>query len=258
MPATERAFPFLSQTSSLNADPSPLVPGASSIVPIALCSKRAYIYDMRLFFFALILLWYTGAFAAGCGSTVSNPTVGMQRVTEGSSITPSLTNTINISGIVVEPNVDYDFSPACIISAMPHCKITIRTNDSSSNNGLTSGKKGQVAALKNFQMSFDNESPMSKVADSSWIIYPSDLNLQVGDSLYIKDYSAVYAFLFNERTHCDGPAEMYATGEYFVTPTDETLSASNVRVLIVEKPKIHNRDAGGRCVNDKKRNVIKY
>ena len=213
---------------------------------------------MRLFFFALILLWYTGAFAAGCGSSFTNPIIGMQRVTEGSSITPSLANTINISGIVVEPNVDYDFSPACIISAMPHCKITIRTNDSSSNNELASGKNGQVTALKNFQVSFDNESSMSKVADSSWIIYPSDLNLQVGDTLYIKDYSAVYAFLFNERTHCDGPAEMYATGEYFVNPTEDILATPRSRVLKVERHQIHNRDAGGRCLNDKKRNVIKY
>lgn len=28
---------------------------------------------------------------------------------------------------------------------------------------------------------------MSKVADSTWILYPSDLELNIGDTLYVKD-----------------------------------------------------------------------
>ena len=211
-----------------------------------------------MLFFILTIFAYIGVHASGCGSFFTNPIIGMQRVTEDSSIVPSLANTISISGIVVEPNVDYQFSSACIISAMPNCNIIIHTNDTSSNNGSVSSKGGKITALKNFKVNFDNESPMSKVADSSWIIYPSDLNLQAGDTLYIKDYSAVYAFLFSESTHCDGPAYIHATGEYFVNPTEDILSTPRSRVLRVEKPKIHNRDAGGRSVNEKKRNVIRY
>ena len=115
-----------------------------------------------------------------------------------------------------------------------------------------------VAALRNFKIDSEEKNAMYNAVDSAWIIYPKGLNLQVGDSLYIKDYSAVYSFLFKESTHCDGPAEIYATGEYFVNPTEDILSAPRSRVLKVERPKVHNRDAGGRCLNDKKRNVIKY
>lgn len=214
---------------------------------------------MRLFFFALILLWYTGASATNCSSYPR----GMQNVIEGDTVSELLKNTINVSGIVINPDVDYMFTAACWISAGPRCYASVTTEKYSrkmvlDHDTVTISSNARVAALRNFKIDSDEKNAMYNAVDSSWIIYPEELNLQEGDSLYIKDYSAIYSFLFSESTHCDGPAYIHATGEYFVNPTEDILATPRSRVLKVEKPKIHNRDAGGRCVNDKKRNVIKY
>ena len=214
---------------------------------------------MRLFFFALILLWYTGASATNCSS---NPP-GMQNVIEGDTVSELLKNTINISGIVINTDVDYMSSAACWINALPNCFASVTTEKYSRKMVLDQdtvivSSNARVAALRNFKIDSEKKNAMYNAVDSSWIIYPEELNLQEGDSLYIKDYSAIYSFLFSERTHCDGPAYIDATGEYFVNPTEDILSAPRSRVLKVERPKVHNRDAGGRCLNDKKRNVIKY
>ncbi|MBO7061692.1 MAG: hypothetical protein J6W54_11455 [Fibrobacter sp.] len=187
----------------------------------------------------------------------------MQVAVDNTPIATILESSVNISGIVVNPDVDYITSAACWISAGPRCNIAVISEKYShevilGNDTISAYSSAMVAALRNFKIDSEEKNAMYNAVDSAWIIYPKGLNLQVGDSLYIKDYSAVYSFLFKESTHCDGPAEIYATGEYFVNPTEDILSTPRSRVLKVEKPKFHNRDAGGRCVNDKKRNVIRY
>ena len=214
---------------------------------------------MRYLCFLCLLLWISGASATNCSS---NPR-GMQDMKEGDSANELLKNTINISGIVVDPNVNYITSAACRINALPNCYASVTTEKYSrkmvlDHDTVTISSNARVAALRNFKIDSDEINAMYNAVDSSWIIYPEELNLQEGDSLYIKDYSAIYSFLFSESTHCDGPAYIHATGEYFVNPTEDILATPRSRVLKVEKPKIHNRDAGGRCVNDKKRNVIRY
>ena len=214
---------------------------------------------MRDLCFLCILFWFSGAFAIICNS---NPR-GMQNMKEGDSANELLKNTINISGIVINPDVDYMSSAACWINALPNCYASVTTEKYSrkmvlDHDTVTISSNARVAALRNFKIDSDEINAMYNAVDSSWIIYPEELNLQEGDSLYIKDYSAIYSFLFSERTHCDGPAYINATGEYFVNPTEDILATPRSRVLKVEKPRIHNRDAGGRCVNDKKRNVIRY
>ena len=214
---------------------------------------------MRCLCFLCILLWSTWAFAGPCVSQ----TTGMQVAVDNTPIATILESSVNISGIVVNPDVDYITSAACWISAGPRCNIAVISEKYShevilGNDTISAYSSAMVAALRNFKIDSEEKNAMYNAVDSAWIIYPKGLNLQVGDSLYIKDYSAVYSFLFKESTHCDGPAEIYATGEYFVNPTEDILSTPRSRVLKVEKPKFHNRDAGGRCVNDKKRNVIRY
>ena len=210
---------------------------------------------MQFIFFALILLWYTGAFANPCHP--SNP-IGMQNALDNTPISSYLENVIDISGIVIDPNVDVETNVVCIYNALPSCHFFTVYSHSSENPDSTTECFGRVAALQNFKVDGEQKNAMSSAVDSSWIIYPEELNLQIGDSLYVKNYSALYHFLFSETYHCDLSPRIYATGEYFVNPTEDILSAPRSRMLKVEKPKIHNRDAGGRCLNDKKRNVIKY
>ena len=210
---------------------------------------------MRYLFFLCILLLYSGAFAGPCHP--SSP-IGMQNATDNTPISSYLENTINISGIVIDPNVDVETNVACTYNALPCCFGFTVYSHSPENPDSTTECFGRVAALQNFKVDGEKKNAMSNAVDSSWIIYPEDLNLQIGDSLYIKNYSALYHFLFNETYHCDLPPRIYATGEYFVNPTEDILSTPRSRILKVEKPKFHNRDAGGRCVNDKKRNVIRY
>ena len=214
---------------------------------------------MRFFIFCLLLVTWAIADSYPCFSK----TTGMQVAVDDTPVATMLKNAINISGIVVNPDVDYITSAACWISAGPRCIASVTTEKYSrkmvlDHDTVTISSNARVAALRNFKIDSDEINAMYNAVDSSWIIYPEELNLQEGDSLYIKDYSAIYSFLFSESTHCDGPAYIHATGEYFVNPTEDILATPRSRVLKVEKPKVHNRDAGGRCVNDKKRNVIKY
>ena len=209
---------------------------------------------MRYLCFLCILLWISETFASQCGVDPR----GMQNAIEGDTIDELLKNTVNISGIVVDPYVNYQESRACSINGpSPKCgPIEILSKERTPELGDTTIiRTGSVAVLRNLKMDYENSSAMIKAVDSSWIIYPYELELQVGDSIYIKNYSAVYYFL--SSYNCDYPT-ITATGEYFVNPTEDILATPRSRVLKVEKPKIHNRDAGGRCVNDKKRNVIKY
>ena len=210
---------------------------------------------MQLVFFLAILLLFTGAFAGPCHP--SSP-IGMQNATDNTPISSYLENTINISGIVIDPNVDPINNVACTYNGLPSCTFFTVYSHSSESPDSTTESLGKIAALQYFKVDGEKKNAMSNAVDSSWIIYPNDLNLQAGDSLYIKNYSALYHFLFNETYHCDLPPKIYATGEYFVNPTEDILATPRSRVLKVEKPKFHNRDAGGRCVNDKKRNVIRY
>ncbi|MBO7551203.1 MAG: hypothetical protein J6T62_06750 [Fibrobacter sp.] len=194
---------------------------------------------------------------------------GMQRLVDkptdstDMSTFPSLEHTVNISGIVdsVVPIVtdsmlgDIDLN-SCVeyeINGEIHCHYSIVGYlDPSSNRQ----EEVRHVLLRNFKAYFETESPMTKALDSSWIYYPKKIELKVGDSLYIKGYSA----LFNntKKEVCTYFPSAVVVGEYFVNPTEDILSTPRSRVLNVEKPKIHNRDAGGRCVNDKKRNVIRY
>jgi hypothetical protein len=194
---------------------------------------------------------------------------GMQRLVDkptdstDMSTFPSLEHTVNISGIVdsVVPIVtdsmlgDIDLN-SCVeyeINGEIHCHYSIVGYlDPSSNRQ----EEVRHVLLRNFKAYFETESPMTKALDSSWIYYPKKIELKVGDSLYIKGYSA----LFNntKKEVCTYFPSAVVVGEYFVNPTEDILSTPRSRVLKVEKPKIHNRDAGGRCVNDKKRNVIRY
>ena len=195
---------------------------------------------------------------------------GMQRLVDkptdstDMSTFPSLEHTVNISGIVdsVVPIVtdsmlgDIDLN-SCVeyeINGEIHCHYSIVGYlDPSSNRQ----EEVRHVLLRNFKAYFETESPMTKALDSSWIYYPKKIELKVGDSLYIKGYSA----LFNNaksNASCMYIPSAVVVGEYFVNPTEDILATPRSRVLNVEKPKIHNRDAGGRCVNDKKRNVIRY
>ena len=195
---------------------------------------------------------------------------GMQRQVDiptdstNMSIFPSLEHTVNISGIVdsvvpiVMDSIDgtYDIN-ACVeyeSNGKINCFYNVVGYLDSSSRELQNVRR---VFLRNFKTIYEAESPMTKVLDSSWIYYPKKIELNVGDSLFIKGYSAL---VDNTRRDISCMYIPYATivGEYFVNPTEDILATPRSRVLKVEKPKIHNRDVGGRCVNDKKRNVIKY
>ena len=194
---------------------------------------------------------------------------GMQRLVDkptdstDMSTFPSLKHTVNISGIVdsVVPIAtdsmlgDIDLN-ACVeyeINGETHCHYSIVGYLNPSSNRQ---EEVRHVFLRNFKAYFETESPMTKALDSSWIYYPQKIELKVGDSLFIKGYSALFNNAKNEN--CTYFPSAVVTGEYFVNPTEDILSTPRSRVLKVEKPRIHNRDAGGRCVNDKKRNVIRY
>ena len=177
---------------------------------------------------------------------------------------PSLEHTVTISGIVDS------ILPIIIDTALQKYDINAcvefeREGNTFCDYGLigyvdsTSIRQEPVrrVLLRNFKLYNENESPMTKVLDSSWIYYPKKFELKNGDSIFIKNYSVLFRNIW-EKNSCDYHPLATVVGEYFVNPTEDILATPHSRVLRVEKPKIHNRDAGGRCVNDKKRNVIRY
>ena len=156
---------------------------------------------MRFFSPALSLLWSTWAFAGPCVSQ----TTGMQVAVDNTPIATILESSVNISGIVVNPDVDYITSAACWISAGPRCNIAVISEKYShevilGNDTISAYSSAMVAALRNFKIDSEEKNAMYNAVDSAWIIYPKGLNLQVGDSLYIKDYSAI----LHTATPCEG------------------------------------------------------
>lgn len=219
---------------------------------------------MPLIYFLSSLLLFANAFAGKC-SWMTPP--GIQEISEttmeetDSSTYPSLKHTVNVSGIVSEADIDIWESPGCIRSGIPRCSGIVYVGDT------TKTSVAKLVILNNFTVDYEKESPMSKVVNGALILYPSELELNAGDSLYIKGYSAIYDntwydYLWEQgirqEIDCSFSFTYYAIGEYHVFPKQQSLVMFTSRTTKVSTPKIYNRDASGRCLNDNKSRIIRY
>ncbi len=189
---------------------------------------------------------------------------GMQQVAEDSfdgadsSAFPSLKHTINISGIV-DSTAEAQFLSECIRHGVPYCSsVTVHyQNNPLYNNSASEESWGCAAWLENATLSYEIESPMSKKADSR-IIYPCELNLNIGDTIYIKNYSVLYYEIWDEYYKCDIDPKIEAIGEYTVIPQQQTKILPPAHTKKFEPTKIYNRDASGRFNNGKNKYIIRY
>lgn len=219
---------------------------------------------MTLICFLSSLLLFANAFAGKC-SWMTPP--GIQEISEttmeetDSSTYPSLKHTVNVSGIVSEADIDIWESPGCIRSGIPRCSGTVYVGDT------TKTSTAKLVILNNFTVDYEKESPMSKVVNGSLILYPDELELNVGDSLYIKDYSAIYDntwydYLWEQGVRqeidCSFSFTYYAIGEYYIFPKKQSLITPTPHTVKNSISKTLNRDASGRCLNGNKSRLIRY
>lgn len=219
---------------------------------------------MTLICFLSSLLLFANAFAGKC-SWMTPP--GIQEISEttmeetDSSTYPSLKHTVNVSGIVSEADIDIWESPGCIRSGIPRCSGIVYVGDT------TKTSTAKLVILNNFTVDYEKESPMSKVVNGSLILYPDELELNVGDSLYIKDYSAIYDntwydYLWEQGVRqeidCSFSFTYYAIGEYYIFPKKQSLITPTPHTVKNSISKNLNRDASGRCLNGNKSRLIRY
>lgn len=219
---------------------------------------------MTLICFLFSLLLFANAFAGKC-SWMTPP--GIQEISEttmeetDSTTYPSLKHTVNVSGIVSEADIDIWKSPGCIRSGIPRCFGIVYVGDT------TKTSVAKLVILNNFTVDYEKESPMSKVVSGALILYPSELELNVGDSLYIKGYSAIYDntwydYLWEQgirqEIDCSFSFTYYAIGEYYIFPKKQSLITPTPHTVKNSISKTLNRDASGRCLNGNKSRLIRY
>jgi len=89
------------------------------------------------------------------------------------------------------------------------------------------------------------ESPMGKILDSSWIFVPLEIDINIGDSVYIKDYSAMFTAIWKNGDNCTLQHWANLKGDFLVTHGDFTsLQEPSVYINLIRKT--HNRDAKGK------------
>ena len=212
---------------------------------------------MKKISFILILIALGEAMAQSCkiSSTPKGMQIQNELPTENTDMSsfPNLGNTVDISGIVAEANIDLSTDPICM-KAIPGCNVTVKYTQSES----AKTSRGARAVLHNFKIHSEKETLMSKVADSTWILYPSDLELNIGDTLYVKNYSALYYNVWDENTHCDYVPKLSAVGEYTVIQGNHTQTIHRLRTAKDSKSKTFNRDASGRFSTNNNCHIIKY
>lgn len=178
---------------------------------------------------------------------------------------PSLNHTIDISGIVdsIVPIIsdsllDLPDINACVEyerNGQKDCFYGIGYIDSTD---LYNHHAVRHVRLRNFRIEYEKESPMSKAVDSSWIYYPEDIKLNVGDSIFIKRYSALFNNAWSEENMCSYSPGGMIIGEYTVIPQQQTKIPTPAHTKEIEKTKIYNRDASGRFNNGKNKYIIRY
>lgn len=181
------------------------------------------------------------------------------------SIFPSLSHTVNISGIIdsVVPVVTDSLrnlpdTNACVEyerNGKKNCFYGIGYVDSTD---LYTHHAVRHVHLRNFNVYYEKESPMSLVIDSSWIYYPEDIELHAGDSIFIKGYSALFDNAWSEDNMCKYNPVGMVLGEYYIFPKKQSLITPTPHTVKNNIPKALNRDASGRCLNGNKSRLIRY
>ena len=178
---------------------------------------------------------------------------GMQlqtRPTDTTNISnePSLIHTIDISGIV-----DSVIDTATIEVVLQNGKISLKRAILSiaDDKPLTFVHR---LLLRNFKITYSNESPMTKVVDSSWIFIPYSYQIKSSDSIFIKGYSALYKYIWSEYD-CRYDRSEEIRGDFFVHPNTSAIKSSRARKETVIKKR--NRDASGKMLkNNTARKII--
>ena len=179
---------------------------------------------------------------------------GMQlqtRPTDTTNISnePSLIHTIDISGIV-----DSVIDTATIEVVLQNGKISLKRAILSiaDDKPLTFVHR---LLLRNFKITYSNESPMTKVVDSSWIFIPYSYQIKSSDSIFIKGYSALYKYIWSEYD-CKYNRSKDLAGEFFIFPNNTSaIKSSRARKETVIKKR--NRDASGKMLkNNTARKII--
>ncbi len=178
---------------------------------------------------------------------------GMQlqtRFTDTTNISnePSIIHTIDISGIV-----DSVIDTATIEVVLQNGKISLKRAILSiaDDKPLTFVHR---LLLRNFKITYSNESPMTKVVDSSWIFIPYSYQIKSSDSIFIKGYSALYKYIWSEYD-CRYDRSEEIRGDFFVHPNTSAIKSSRTRKETVIKKR--NRDASGKMLkNNTARKII--
>lgn len=111
-------------------------------------------------------------------------------------------------------------------------------------NASATAKRGQDSLMLDF-------------FDSNYIYVPYSLDIKVGDSLYIKNYSA-YFYMYCEAYGWVNYPKGYFTGEYHVIRDGVDAIGPRKKGRKQEKTAPRNRDAGGRLYNDADVYKIRY
>jgi hypothetical protein len=106
-------------------------------------------------------------------------------------------------------------------------------------------KYSKRITLQRFEKHGNAESSMDKILDSSWIFVPHEIDVNTGDSIYIKDYSAMFTSIWNNGENCTLQHWANLKGEFFVTHGN-FLGLQNPNISIKQTRKMHNRDAKGK------------
>ena len=101
------------------------------------------------------------------------------------------------------------------------------------------------------------DSLMLAFFDSNYVYVPYSLDVEVGDSLYIKNYSA-YFYMYCEADGWVNYPKGYFTGEYHVIRDGVDAIGPEKTARTRERAKPHNRDAGGRLFNGCDAYKIRY
>ena len=120
--------------------------------------------------------------------------------------------------------------------------------------------KSKIIQLKNVSIEtrHDYDSSMVSVFDSNLVYVPYDSSIQVGDGIFIKNYSSIFFGYCDEAGDFINSPKGYVSGEIEITHQSST-HIIRLRKTNQEKNKeSHNRDASGKFLNRKPSKIIRY